>query len=116
MSTPPCRNTFARCCAAASESLPGQTVALLTVVALATTRSPGTRPTRANNCSTTRCSRSPRSATPAERAALSAQVRRKLATVRTWTRGVLADTLKHADIGPPPTDPDSAALAGSATW
>ena len=46
---------------------------------------------------------------PAERAALSAQVRGKLATVRTWTRGVLADTLKHADIGPPPTDPDSAA-------
>ena len=46
---------------------------------------------------------------PAERAALAAQVRGKLATVRTWTRGVLADTLAHGDIGPPPTDPDAAA-------
>ena len=45
---------------------------------------------------------------PAERAALGPQIRGKLAAVRTWTRGVLSDTLTH-DLGPPPADPEGAA-------
>jgi DNA-binding SARP family transcriptional activator len=43
----------------------------------------------------------------AERAALEAHVRGKLNTVRTWTRGVLAEPLPLDERTPPPTDADT---------